>query len=518
MKIKNLFILLMATICFTSTYGQQEYWVFFTDKANVEFNPYTYFDAKAIDRRIKNNIDLHHISDFPVNDNYLSEVAHLVEQTEIVSRWFNAVSVFASDDQIKHVTLLPFVDRVELMYASEGRVANFEDTITTEVTDILLKEQLTSMGGDLFTKNEVTGKGVRVAVLDNGFKLVDQHAAFDHLRANNRIINTYDFIKKDDFVYDYGTHGRATLSCICGIYNGKKIGLASDVEVLLARTEYTKREPFAEEKFWLAAAEWADKNGADIISSSLGYTHHRYFTKDMDGKTSYVTRAANMAASKGILVVNSMGNEGAGNWEYMGAPADADSVLSIGAVNDKTYYHTSFSSFGPTSDKRLKPNVTAFGHVKAAGSKGLTKTQGTSFSCPLVSGFAACALQLNPDLKTMELFHKIEQSANLYPYFDYAHGYGIPQASFFLPTEKEAQETFRLDVREDEIVAVVLDTKINPEHNYLYYHIENNKGYLDKYAVIEVYQKEAFKFKKSDFSEGQILRVHYDGNTIEYKF
>jgi serine protease AprX len=507
---------LILSISFSLT-AQNEYWVYFTDKNEVEFNPYTFFDKKAIDRRINHKIDLYNISDYPVNENYLDAVASSVEATEIISRWFNAVSVFAYDDQIASMLQFPFVKHVEQIYSSNGTLALFKDTAALVEIDKLLKEQTTSMEGDLFESNHVSGKGVRVAVFDNGFKLVDKHKAFEHLRNNNKIIKTYDFIKRDDFVYDYGTHGRATLSCICGVYEGTRIGLASDIEVMLARTEYTKREPFSEEKYWLAAAEWADKNGADIISSSLGYTHHRYFISDMDGKTSLVTRAANMAASKGMLVVNSMGNEGAGKWEYMGAPADADSVLSIGAVHPNTYYHTSFSSFGPTSDKRLKPNVTAFGHVKAAGSKGLTKTQGTSFSCPLVAGFAACVLQLNPKMTNMELFHAIEKSGNLYPYFDYAHGYGIPQASYFLETEGESEKTIRIEEKEDELIIIILNEQLNTEHNYLYYHVANEKGYLDKYAVIEVYQKEALKLDRNSFGKGQILRVHYDGNTIEYK-
>jgi hypothetical protein len=306
------------------------------------------------------------------------------------------------------------------------------------------------------------------------------------------------------------------LSCIAGMHEGKKIGLATDAEFLLARTEYKTKEPFSEEEYWLAAAEWADKNGAQIINSSLGYMHQRYFPKEMDGHTSLVSRAARMAVRKGILVVNSMGNEGAGDWKVLITPADVDSVLSIGGINPNTGYHTNFSSFGPSADHSRKPNVSAFGHVMAASSSGMEQTQGTSFSSPLVAGFAACVLSANPNYKNMHLFNEIEKSGSLYPFYDYAHGYGVPQASYFLSKEKNENQQVRF-VNTDSTIVVEVEQSVMDSGKVaiLYYHIEGADGVLVKYAVIGIQQREVLILQKDSFKPGQKLRVHVNGQTIE---
>ena len=200
-------------------------------------------------------------------------------------------------------------------------------------------------------------------------------------------------------------------------------------------------EPFKEEVWWQQAVEWADKNGAMIISSSLGYGKDRYYTRDMDG-TSYVARAANMAARKGMLVVNSAGNEADdSSWQYIITPSDADSVLCIGGITHSLtdYEHISFASFGPSADGRQKPNLCAIAHVKAAAPKhdsAYSDVYGTSFSCPLVAGFAACAWQTQRGMTNMQLFDALQRSGDLYPYCDYAFGYGVPQASYFVNHER----------------------------------------------------------------------------------
>ncbi len=511
---------------FTSTTQAQEskYWVFYTDKKDVTFNPYAYFDAKAIERRQLQGISLFDSSDFPLNKHYTSLVENLAEQTGFESRWFNAQIVYANETQINAIQSLPFVKKTILITPSWSVPAEIKpedaepESFAIDVDSGLLQQQLANMGGEWFVENGITGKGVRVAVFDVGFKGVDEHAAFEHLRSNNRILKTYDFVKDNEFVYDYGSHGRSVLSCIAGIYQGKMIGLAPEAEFLLARTEYATREPLAEEEFWMAAAEWADRNGADIINSSLGYTHHRYFVSDMNGATSLVTRAANMAASKGILVVNSMGNSGSDSWKYLGAPADADSILSIGAIHPNTLMHTNFSSFGPTADRRLKPNLTAFGHVMAAGASELNSTMGTSFSSPLVAGFAACVKQMHPDKKVMELFDLMQQAGNLYPYFDYAHGYGVPQASKFFETDNQiAQNHFSIHNKAAEITIMVNPESIHQPKEYLYYHIETPKKYLSYYAVIQVTQEEALSIPREKLQPGSILRVHFRGQTLEHR-
>ena len=277
----------------------------------------------------------------------------------------------------------------------------------------------------------------------------------------------------------------------------------------------------AKKKNWLEAVEWADKNGAQIINSSLGYTNSRYFPWDMNGKKSLVARAANMAASKGMLVVNAVGNEGTNRWKKIITPADADSVLSVGGIDPETYYHINFSSYGPSTDWRLKPNVSAYAHVIVATPNNIHETDGTSFSSPLVAGFAACAWQTHPQFNNMQLFKEIEKSASLYPYFDYAHGYGIPQASYFLRKTNiaEKQPTTIIEVIDDfiNIKVIVLPPK-DALNKYLYFHIQDSKGHLKKYEVIEVSQYDVKTFNISEFEKGDILRVHYLGSTIEKQF
>lgn len=517
---KSILFLLSGFILSFNVLAQEKYWVFFTDKDGASFSPYEYFDQKAIDRRIQNNLSLHDPTDFPLNQHYIAEVDQLVEEITTQSRWFNAVAVWVSCNQIKTIKTLPFVKDVQPIVMQSVLASQNYDIRLSKYDQNLLKRQTEHMQGSLFHEANIDGSGIRIAIFDGGFPSVNTNPVFEHIRKNNQIIKTWDFVKKKEFVYGYVSHGTMVMSCIGGIANGQKLGLATGAEFLLARTEVIT-EPYSEEENWLAAAEWADKNGADIINSSLGYTHSRYFKKDMNGRTSLVSRAANMAAKKGILVVNAAGNDGTSEWKYINTPADADSVLAVGGINPATDYHASFSSYGPTADKRMKPNVSAFAHVVAAGKKGLKNTQGTSFASPLVAGFAACAWQNNKELNNMELFEEIQKSTDLFPYYDYAHGYGVPQANYFLnKTDSALTGTTFEFVENNGTILVVVDDKININEpcNYLYYHIESKDGILDKYSVINVFQREVLKLHLSHFKNNEILRVHYKGYTTSYKF
>jgi subtilisin family serine protease len=381
-----------------------------------------------------------------------------------------------------------------------------------------LDKQIKSLEGQLFAGQGINGRGVRVAIFDGGFPNVDKDTAFAHIRNSNRIKGTFDFTKDQSFVYYSNTHGTMVLSNIAGLYDGMPMGLATDAEFLLAKTE-VGAEPFAEEEYWLAAVEWADKNGADIINSSLGYTHHRYFRDQMDG-TSLVARAGNLAFSKGILVVNAAGNEGSTSfWKYIGTPADADSVLSIGGIDPSTDYHISFSSYGPTADGRMKPNVSAMGTALVISKNGPVVASGTSFASPLVAGFAACVLQMHPSYTVKEAFDEIQKSAHLYPYYDYAHGYGVPKASYF--TNKHLANTlstFRFEKIDNILKIKVLNHSNHPvgQKNYMYYHVSKANGFLKSYEVIDVYQQEALEIDLSDFEKGDVVRVHYQSFTNEY--
>lgn len=520
---KRTFVILGLMLAAFGLQAQNVYWVFLADKAGSTFDPYSYFDQKAIDRYQQVGADLYDPSNYPVSPAYAEGVNALSTDEVGQSRWLNAMGVVATPEQAAAIERLPYVQRVQMIGADMqlAQTKNGEqrpETDQDDLVDTTLTDQLVRMQGHLFRQRGIDGRGVRIAVLDGGFPKVNTHDAFRHLRDNHQIIKTWNFPNKKEDVYGWNSHGTMTLSCIGGRMNGKDLGMATGAEFLLARTE-VEAEPFKEEVWWEMAAEWADRNGANIISSSLGYGKDRYYTKDMDGQ-SYVAKAANMAARKGILVVCSAGNEADDrSWQYIVTPSDADSVLCIGGIEHslKMYEHISFASFGPSADGRQKPNVCAFAHTWAADPKNNSAydmVYGTSFSCPLVAGFAACAWQASPGKTNMQMFDLIQRSADLYPYCDYAFGYGVPQASYFLGQKKAAEPTFRFERQGTASVKVIplqRDSSV-----YIFF-----KDVLDDGSIYTYGQRWVSVFDPAmslDFEGGHHLMVHIGGYTSDYRF
>lgn len=504
--------------------AQNSWWIFLKDKSAEGFNATTYFDIKTIERRQAMHLPLFDSTDLPLNQSYIRKIRENVQDIGFQSRWINAVKVRASDYQISRIKKLSFIAGIRKAGEPIEKISSKQykkDWIKFDIKEQedLLKRQVSVMQGNLFKENHLDGKGIRIAILDIGFSGANKNPVFKHLHENNQVIKTWDFVRNHEFVYAHDKHGCMVLSCIAGISEKGDVGLAPGAEFLLAITE-TIGEEFFEEENWLAAMEWAYKNGANIISSSLGYTYHRYYTINLDGKTSLVARAANIAASKGMLVVNAMGNEGDNNWQFMATPADADSVLSVAGIDPSTGLHIDFSSYGPTSDMRRKPNVAAFGKVIVANRKSLVTEYGTSFSTPLVTGFAACVWQLNPQMTNMQVFHEIERSGNLFPYYDYAHGYGIPQASKALTKTLPSIPSFEFVV-ENNIVEVLtnvfVEDTVRMGDSNLYLHIQGPDGYLERYSVIKVQEKIPFRMPINELEDGRILRVYYHGYTAEFK-
>ncbi len=529
--VKTFVFTIFAIIYFFSN-AQNYYWVNFKDKGNVSFDPNEFFDKKAIERRQKQNLPIYDYSDIPINTIYLNAVEE--NSIEIIgfSRWFNAAAITATKEQTEIIRNFDFVKSVEEIFVSNSQILcdnlqNANNVHNEEFVEFIdeneefsILAQVTRMQGELFENAGITGKGVRIAVFDGGFPSVDKHAAFKHLFENKRIIKTYNFPRKIENVYGWNSHGTMVLSCIAGRYKNKNLGMATDAEFLLARTE-VGLEPFKEEVWWLMAAEWADQNGADIISSSLGYGIDRYQPSDMDGKTSLVSRAASMASSKGILVVNSIGNEAdRKTWKTLIAPADVDSVLSVGGIDPETNFNINFTSLGPTADGRLKPNLSAFGKVTAAApvreneSAKFSTVYGTSFSCPLVSGFAACALQINPELTNMQLKTELEKSADMYPYFDYSIGYGVPQASYFTsPNNSKPQKSFYFQ-NDKNFIHIIAADNYSKEENPLFYHIQKPDGKLLFFGNRIVDPNESpilLSIPKNDLDEDFVIRAFYKG-------
>ena len=511
-KMRKFFILAVFALVSTVAMAQEKcFWVFFTDKNETQFDPYSYFDAKAIARYEQCGADLFDISNYPLNDAYVNAVSAYSTEVFGESRWLNAIGIEATEDNAAQIAQLPFVARVQEIISNGfvARVETFEPAKSIP-TDDLLTDQLKRFGGQHFIDKGIDGKGLRICVMDGGFPKVDTHPAFQHLRDNHQILMTYNFPNKKENVYGWSTHGTMVLSCIAGINDkGQMLGLATGAEFLLARTEIDP-EPFKEEVWWAQGAEWADKNGADIINSSLGYGKDRHWTKDMDG-TSYVAKAAQMAAEKGILICNSAGNEGNDRrWMTIITPADAENVLAVGGIEPRLdlYQHINFSSYGPTADKRKKPNVCAFGTADVADpSGGFTSASGTSFSSPLTAGFAACAWQTMRDKTALQMKAEIEKSADLYPYYDYAFGYGVPQAAYFTGDLELAKRSFNL-VQEKDGVRIAVPRVLEGE--YMFINVEDKDGVLVGYYQA-VPDSTGIILKNKDFGTGKKLNVSYNG-------
>jgi len=497
--------------------GKEKVWVVFTDKPSGYFDPAEYFDPHSLQRRVRQGLPVFDEADLPVSVDYIRRVEEIAGRVEKVSRWLNAVTVYAGRKEQQALHRLPFVASIEpvLRVPAFSLKAYRQEVPWSGDEEVMAELQLALLDGDVFDSLGMDGRGVRIAVFDAGFPEVDKHSLFAHIREEGRIVATHDFVKGTDYVFSGNFHGTMVLSCIAGKNEEMTLGLATGAEFILARTEQWG-EPFSEEENWVCAMEWADRYGADIISSSLGYTFHRYFTDQMNGRVAMVSRAASLAARKGILVVNAMGNAGASRWEILGAPADADSILSVGGVDPFTGRHIAFSSFGPSADGRLKPNVCAPARAAVAGRRKVKTAYGTSFSTPLVTGFAACVMQMHPEWNNMELLHAMERSGHLYPYYDYAHGYGIPQASYFTKKKEVEGELFTISADGENLVVKIRGMPPDSAEKipaYLYYHIARPGGLLKKYAVIEVSDSIPLVISAQRLNPDDILRVYYRGQT-----
>jgi len=421
------------------------YLIHFKDKADSPYSidkPEEFLSQKALDRRKKYGIKVTE-QDLPVNPKYLKKLEDLGMEIHAVSKWMNLAVVYTKKKKVlKKANKLKFVIEKELPRPA------VRDTFTRpEYTKNLTKT--TELNKDVYDygkgKNQAhqininelhalgfEGQGMTIAVLDAGFYHCNKLPAFDSINANKQIIGVYDFVDRDNEVYDADTHGMMVLSNIAGNIPGKLVGTAPKADFWLFRTEKASSEYITEEYFYIAAAEKADSLGCDILHSSLGYADfddkvnsHTY--ADMNGNTAPITIGADIAASKGMLVVTSAGNEGNDPWKYVSAPGDADSVLTVGAVRKNGKYGY-FSSRGPSSDGRVKPDVVAQGVAAAVqGTSGnVTTANGTSFSGPIMAGAVTCLWQANPSFNNMEIIQALRESSSQYSEPDSYLGFGIP--------------------------------------------------------------------------------------------
>jgi hypothetical protein len=474
-RLSALLLILLVPVILSAQVSPDTYWVKFTDKNNSPYNinnPDAFLTQRAIDRRISQNISIQQ-NDLPVNQNYIDAVAAAGANVLNISKWFNSVTVYTTDPAvISAIEGLPFVLSTQKMSERNSDVGSGKPFFTNETfcQEIPNKNstapesglsfdygsaynQINMLNGIALHDMGFDGKGMVIAVLDAGFTNVDIIPAFDSLWINNQILGVKDFVNPySPNIFGSHYHGCMVLSTMGANLPGQMVGTAPHADYWLLRSENGSSEYLVEELNWISAAEFADSVGADVINSSLGYTtfddptqDHTY--ADMDGNTTPITLAADLAASKGILVVNSAGNSGSSSWQYIGAPADADSVLTIGAVNSSGNY-ASFSSTGPTYDGRIKPNVVAQGQgttiVTTSGT--VTTGNGTSFSSPVTAGMVACLWQAFPGRKNVEIMEAIQQSASQYDNPDDFLGYGIPD---YLEAYNNLQSTTVLSIQID---------------------------------------------------------------------
>jgi hypothetical protein len=438
----NTFITLLLFTANPGLHGQESsypwfYRVYLRDKgsnATAGFSATDLLSSRAIARRQKASIEVPDIRDIPVEKSYLTEISALGLTLHATSKWMNTAlfkSVSAFD--IQQLLDLPFVTGVRIVKTPGKKSLNNKLDFELSQDDLPPYDRpVTMVNGAGLQSAGFTGKDIFIAVLDGGFINADRISSLNGLRSRNGIRGTRDFVNNTGTVYNTHNHGTAVLSVLAGDLPGIIKGTAPGADYLLLKTEDSGSEFPCEEDFWAAGAEYADSAGVDIISSSLGYFHFDdsasdYKITDLDGNTSFVTRAADIAASKGILVVNSAGNERDGTWKYIILPADGDSVLSAGAVDGNTLI-AGFSSAGPSADGRIKPdNVTMGVDVPVQVAENSTgRANGTSFSCPVLSGMAACLMQAVPAAVNYDIIRVIHSSADRYNSPDSLYGYGVP--------------------------------------------------------------------------------------------
>jgi hypothetical protein len=457
---KNLIIviLLLTSTIVDGQWIASKFRVSFKDKNNSPYslsNPSQYLSQRAIERRTKYNIPLK-MNDIPVNQRYVDSIKSTGVTILNKSKWFNSVTI-QTTDYTKLTTILAFsfvthIDTVGESPSGRGakKAVKKRDTMEGYLIETDLNNNITSetsskyydygqsytqvhqLATDYLHDIGFRGEGMVIAVLDAGFYNVDKIDIFDSLWANNQVLGSKDFVNPGGSVFSQSTHGMMVLSIMGGNKPEKLIGTAPKAKYWLLRSEDADSEYLIEEDNWASAAEYADSVGADVINSSLGYTtfdnpymNHKY--SELNGRTYRSSIAAATAAGKGILVVNSAGNSGNQPWKYISAPADADSIITAGAVDGSGVY-ASFSSVGPTADHRVKPTITAMGQgtYVTTTSGDVSPGNGTSFSSPVLAGSVACLWQANRDKSNLEIIEALIKSANYYTKPNDTYGYGIP--------------------------------------------------------------------------------------------
>ena len=441
-------LILLLFISFTwgpSAFAQNStyrYLVLFKDRNNSPFSinkPEAFLSSKSIERRKKMNIALQ-TQDLPVNPSYLEQLKSTGATIIFPLKWINGALISQKPSDLSKVLKLENVKGLYWNFPADSssnnqiksngiagtKLSNADPDYGSSLT------QVSQLGIDVMHAKGFRGEKILITLLDNGFLNADQVPYLQAIFTEKRVVGTLTTNPKLKSVYVGGSHGTNVLSTIAGQSPGKLVGTAYLANFAMAQTEEDGSELIVEEANWLRGAEWADSLGTDVLSSSLGYSEfdnlkHNHTYADMNGRTTLVSKAAAWASQKGIICTISAGNEGSNSWKYISAPADADSILAVGAV-DRSGLKASFSSLGPSFDKRIKPDVSSMGLGTVVGTTSGTigTSNGTSFSAPIMAGFAAGMVQANPRNSSWQIMDAIRKSGNQASKPDNLLGYGIP--------------------------------------------------------------------------------------------
>ena len=428
--------------------------VFFEDKNNTPYtvsHPQEYLSIKAIQRKGR----VINAEDLPVTPDY---IAKLKDNNALIlgtTKWLNGALIELLETDLSTINSLDFVKQIEYVAPGMkpligGRQSSENDENDEEQIHSTLAQH-DMLNSNLMHEDGFYGEGFLIAVMDGGFRGVDQASYFTHLYDNDQIIDVHNFVTNGTDIYSYSDHGTRAFSTIAAS-GADYEGISPKATFLLYVTEDTSSEYRIEEYNWLMAAERADSIGVDIISTSLGYTDFDdismdYFHDDLDGNTAVITIAAEEAYSRGILVVASAGNSGNKNWRKVTPPADGEHILTVGSVTE-FQVRSNFSSIGPITATWIKPDVMAMGQqtVLIGQSGTITTGTGTSFAAPQVASLAAGIWEKYPTLSNIELANIIRNSADRGGNPDNEYGYGIPSYSAFNNFYKTVTQTEFLNI------------------------------------------------------------------------
>jgi len=547
-----LLLIITATLPVSAQIAPDKYYIQFTDKNNSPYSldhPEDFLTERALQRRSNQDIPVVE-NDIPVNPQYLQGVADVGVELLNPTRWLNGVTVYTTDSSlIDQVLDLPYVaNALKLTGGGTVKGKEFfkkESYGKVPVASSQYKQQSVTdeydYGDAFFQINQINGiplhnagyhgEGMVIAVLDGGFDGAQENPVFDSLWADNRVLGTKDFVNIGGNVFTESQHGKEVLSTMAANWPGVMVGMAPKASYWLLHSEDVKSENVIEEYNWVSAAEFADSVGADVINSSLSYVDfdmpqwdHTY--DDLDGNTAVSTIGADLAVSKGILVCNSAGNSGNDSFPWNGAPADADSVVSVGAVGYDNQ-RAGFSSIGPTVDGRIRPVIMALGSgtTVAVGKDTISHGSGTSFSSPIIAGMSACLWQANPGMKVMDVYNALKQSGNYAGNPDNYMGWGIPDyelANSILTTvENNIEPGYQLSRVWPNPFHEALNLEVNlKQSGGILIELRNTAGILifsEKFTLSPGSHKLPLPAKLSSIQEGVYFLKVVDGNKVEVR-